>query len=76
MRVTKVQREATDYQTGRVLGHASDRLAAESDDAAIGSNGVVAAFCESDGTWDYCQEDRQSDLIRMGYDVRGVYVMP
>jgi hypothetical protein len=72
-------RHATDYDTGEELGRASDRLAGESDAAVSGTNGVVLAWLTSDrlgAVWEYLSDSREADFVRMGADVRAVYVLP
>lgn len=70
-------REVAEYETGRPLGRASDKLAQASDDAVCGTNGVVAAYYTTDAygaVWDYLPNDRVEDLRRAGYRVASVYV--
>ena len=69
-------RRATDYDTGEDLGPATDRLAHESDAAVSATNGVVSAYLDAQGRWEYLPESRVADFERMGRTVRGVYVLP
>jgi hypothetical protein len=72
---TTSDRWATDYETGDDLGPATEDLAAASDDAVVGSNGVVLAY-EHLGEWEYCRDDERSTMERLGREVRAVYVLP
>ena len=69
-------RFATDYNTAKILGFATDRLALESDEAVGATNGVVSAYLDAQGRWEYLPESRVADFERMGRTVRGVYVLP
>ncbi len=69
-------RHATDYDTGEDLGPATERLALESDNAVSATNGVVSAYLDSQGRWEYLPESRVADFERLGRTVRGVYVLP
>lgn len=62
---------AYDYQTGEYLGHATERLEAESE--AAGPTGAVLGYQLEDGDWDFCSPDAGAALRRRGYEIRTVY---
>lgn len=71
-----MSRLAIDYDTGRTLGTATERLAKESDAAVASTYGVISAYLNPRGRWEYLQENRVTEFERMGKTVRAVFVEP